>query len=197
MLNLPNIITLSRIPTMFVIVWLMYCQWRWAATLAFWIFIAAAIGDWLDGYIARKQNLISDFGKFMDALTDKILVLGLMVAFVELFSSGVFLVMALLTLCREFLVSGMRMVAATRGIVVAAERGGKTKTVMQLIAVGFLLFVPMLETDFAPFLTFPVEEYATVLHKIGYALFMVATALTVSSGVNYGLKYRRVFDPKK
>jgi CDP-diacylglycerol---glycerol-3-phosphate 3-phosphatidyltransferase len=194
-LNLPNLITLSRIPTMFIIVWLMYCEWRGAASLAFWIFIATAVGDWLDGYLARKQNLVSNFGKFMDALTDKILVIGLMVSFVSIpqYNSPLFLIMVLLTLCREFLVSGMRMVAATRGVVVAAERGGKAKTVFQLIAVGFLLFVPMLEVDLAPFLTFPVAAYAGYLHKTGYALFIIATALTVSSGVSYMRKYQQVF----
>lgn len=192
-LNLPNLITLSRIPTMFAIVWLMYCHWQGSASLAFWLFIAAAIGDWLDGYLARKQGLVSNFGKFMDALTDKILVLGLMVAFVEQYSSRIFLVMVLLTLCREFLISGMRMVAATKGVVVAAESGGKAKTVMQLIAVGFLLFVPMLEQDWAPFLSFPVADYADILNKIGLLVFIFATALTVSSGVSYALKYRRVF----
>jgi CDP-diacylglycerol--glycerol-3-phosphate 3-phosphatidyltransferase len=195
-LNLPNAITLSRIPTMFLLVALMYCQWRGAATLAFWIFIATAIGDWLDGYLARRQNLVSNFGKFMDALTDKILVIGIMVAFVEIFSSRLFLVMVLLTLCREFLVSGMRMVAATKGIVVAAERGGKAKTVFQLIAVGFLLFVPMLEVDIAPFLDFPVSEYAGHLGDIGIVLFMIATALTVISGISYARKYQQVLsDP--
>jgi CDP-diacylglycerol--glycerol-3-phosphate 3-phosphatidyltransferase len=195
-LNLPNLITLSRIPTMFLLVWLMYCEWRWAASLAFWIFIATAVGDWLDGYLARRQNLVSNFGKFMDALTDKILVLGLMVAFVSLpqYNWPPFLVMVLLTICREFLVSGMRMVAATKGVVVAAERGGKAKTLFQLIAVGFLLFVPMLETDIAPFLSFPVAEYGTFLHRTGYALFTVATVLTVTSGVSYLRKYQQVFD---
>lgn len=192
-LNLPNLITLSRIPTMFLIVWLMYCSWRGAATLAFWIFIATAVGDWLDGYLARRQNLVSNFGKFMDALTDKILVLGLMVAFVEIFDSPLFLVMVLLTLGREFLVSGMRMVAATRGVVVAAERGGKAKTLFQLIAVGFLLFVPMLTQDFAPLLDFDTSDFAIVLHRIGIGLFIVATVLTVSSGVSYLRKYREVF----
>ena len=63
-MNLPNLITLSRIPLMFVVVWLMYQTWAGAATLAFWLFIAAAIGDWLDGYLARKMGLISLFGKF-------------------------------------------------------------------------------------------------------------------------------------
>jgi CDP-diacylglycerol--glycerol-3-phosphate 3-phosphatidyltransferase len=151
------------------------------------------VGDWLDGYLARRQNLVSNFGKFMDALTDKILVIGLMVAFVELFSSALFLVMVLLTLCREFLVSGMRMVAATKGVVVAAERGGKAKTLFQLIAVGFLLFVPMLEVDIAPMLAFPVTDYAEVLNKIGYILFMIATVLTVISGISYVRKYQQVF----
>lgn len=193
-MNLPNLITLSRIPTMFVMVWLMYCTWWGAATLAFWIFIAAAVGDWLDGYLARKQNLISNFGKFMDALSDKIFVLGIMVTFVEQYDSALFLVMVLLTLCREFLVSGMRMIAATKGVVVAAESGGKTKTVMQLIAVGFLLFVPALQNDWARYLPFVTGEYGQWLHTIGQGIFIVATALTVSSGVSYGMKYRKVFD---
>jgi CDP-diacylglycerol--glycerol-3-phosphate 3-phosphatidyltransferase len=193
-MNLPNLITLSRIPTMFVIVWLMYCSWWGAATLAFWIFIASAIGDWLDGYLARKRNMVSNFGKYMDALSDKVLILGIMVTFVELYNSKLFLVMVLLTLCREFLVSGMRMIAATKGVVVSAERGGKTKTVMQLIAVGFLLFVPAMENDWARFLPFSISNYGEVLYQTGLVVFIVATALTVSSGVSYGLKYRRVFD---
>ncbi len=192
-LSLPNIITLSRIPMMFIIVGLMYCHWIGAASLAFWLFISAAIGDWLDGHLARKRNLVSNFGKFMDALTDKILVIGLMVAFVEQFDSALFLVLVLLTLCREFLISGMRMVAASKGIVVAAERSGKTKTVTQLIAVGFLLFVPMLQRDFAPLLPFPVADYASWLHQIGIGLFVLATILTVSSGITYTRKYRAVF----
>ena len=200
-MNLPNLITLSRIPTMFIIVWLMYCSWWGAATLAFWLFIVSAIGDWLDGYLARKRNLVSNFGKFMDALTDKVFVLGIMVTFVERlaaqypsgYGSVIFLVMVLLTLCREFLISGMRMIAATKGVVVSAERGGKTKTVMQLIAVGFLLFVPAMENDWARYLPFPIGDYGQWLHVTGLAIFIVATALTVNSGVNYALKYRRVF----
>jgi len=189
-MNLPNLITLSRIPTMFIIVWLMYCTWWGAATLAFWLFALSAIGDWLDGYLARKRNIVSTFGKFMDALTDKVFVLGIMVTFVEQYNSKLVLVMVLLTLCREFLISGMRMIAATKGVVVAAERGGKIKTVMQLVAVGFLLFVPAMEKDWARYLPFSGD----VLFNTGMGIFIVATALTVSSGVSYALKYRQVFD---
>jgi CDP-diacylglycerol--glycerol-3-phosphate 3-phosphatidyltransferase len=179
---------------MFIIVWLMYSTWWGAATLAFWLFIAAAIGDWLDGYLARKRNIVSNFGKFMDALTDKVFVLGIMVTFVEQYNSKLFLVMVLLTLCREFMISGMRMIAATKGVVVSAERGGKTKTVMQLIAVGFLLFVPAMENDWARYLPFAISDYAEFLYEAGLAIFIVATALTVSSGFSYAQKYRQVFD---
>src|ERR1700744_4914883 len=98
-LNLPNLITLSRIPLMFVIVGLMYCEWLGAPSLAFWLFIACAIGDGLDGYIARKRGLVSTFGKLMDALTDKIMVVGLVIALVDKHEIPVAL--ALITMSRE------------------------------------------------------------------------------------------------
>ena len=82
-MNLPNLLTLSRIPMMFVIVWLMRESFTGAATAAFVLFVIAGITDWADGYAARKLNQVSNFGILMDALTDKILVLGLMVALVE------------------------------------------------------------------------------------------------------------------
>jgi CDP-diacylglycerol--glycerol-3-phosphate 3-phosphatidyltransferase len=189
-MNLPNLLTLSRIPLMFVIVSLMQCQWRWAATLAFVLFIAGAVSDWLDGYIARKRGLVSNFGKLMDALTDKIFVLGLMIAFVVTDALPVFLV--LLILCREFLITGMRMVAASKGVVFAAERGGKQKTVTQLIAIGFLLFVPMLQTDFACFLPWDLSPFAEAMHRTGLVIFIVATFFTLWSGYRYLMKYRGV-----
>ena len=129
MWNLPNILTLSRIPMMFVIVGLMYADrafagWTGAATGAFGLFIAAAISDWLDGAIARRRGTVSNFGKFMDALTDKILVIGILVALVR-HDEDLPITFVLLTIGREFMVSGMRMVVATKGIVVAADSGGK------------------------------------------------------------------------
>ena len=121
-MNLPNAITLSRIPMMFIIVGLMFCAWPGAATLAFALFIAAALGDWLDGHLARTRGLTSNFGKLMDAMADKIMVMGIVIALVE--KREIPLVLALVTLCREFLITGMRMVAATKGVVVAADGGG-------------------------------------------------------------------------
>jgi CDP-diacylglycerol--glycerol-3-phosphate 3-phosphatidyltransferase len=188
--NLPNTITLSRIPLMFVIVALMYCGWPGAATLAFALFIAAAVGDWLDGYLARSRGLVSTFGKLMDALTDKIMVLGLVMALVDLQRISVWL--GLITLCREFLVTGMRMVAATKGVVVAADGGGKSKTVTQLIALGFLLAAPMVSRDWPRLTSWDLTGFSTAVYRIGYAIFIVGTGLAVWSGVRYVVNNRKV-----
>jgi len=183
-MNLPNLLTLARVPVMFVIVWLMYQPWVGAPSLAFWLFIAAAISDWLDGYLARKQKLVSDFGKLMDALTDKIMVIGIMVALVE--KQTLPLAYVLITLCREFMVSGMRMLAAAKGVVVPADRGGKTKTLTQLIAIGFLLAGPMVGRDWAYLLPgHNIEWFTEIVVHIGIVGFVVGTFLALWSGYRY------------
>jgi CDP-diacylglycerol--glycerol-3-phosphate 3-phosphatidyltransferase len=198
-LNLPNIITLSRIPVMFVIVWLMYCPAPGAATAAFVLFILAAVGDWLDGYIARTQGLVTSFGKLMDALADKIMVLGVVIGFVGIVhevngvnENEIPVVLALVTLCREFLVTGMRMVAASKGVIVPADRGGKSKTVTQLIALGFLLAAPMVRLDWPRFFGGDFLSFAMRVHQIGATVFWAGTALAVWSGTRYVLRYRQV-----
>jgi CDP-diacylglycerol--glycerol-3-phosphate 3-phosphatidyltransferase len=188
--NLPNSITLSRIPLMFLIVGLMYCGWVGAPTLAFAFFLAGATGDWLDGYLARKRGIVTAFGKLMDALADKIMVIGLIIALVGKQEIPVWL--ALITLCREFLVTGMRMVAATKGVVVGADRGGKSKTVTQLIALGFLLGAPMVGRDLGWLLSADTAGAADVVHRIGYWIFIVGTALAVWSGWRYIVRLKDV-----
>jgi CDP-diacylglycerol--glycerol-3-phosphate 3-phosphatidyltransferase len=182
-MNLPNAITLSRIPMMFIIVGLMFCEWPGAATLAFALFIAAAIGDWLDGHLARTRNLVSNFGKLMDAMADKVMVMGIVIALVD--KHEIPLVLALITLCREFLVTGMRMVAATKGVVVAADGGGKTKTVTLLIALGFFLGAPMLLLDGASFFHWEASGAAGYVARTGVIIFAAGTVLSVWSGYRY------------
>jgi CDP-diacylglycerol---glycerol-3-phosphate 3-phosphatidyltransferase len=182
-MNTPNIITLSRIPLMFVIVGLMYCDFTGAPSLAFWLFIIAAVGDWYDGYLARKMKIVSTFGKLMDALTDKIMVLGLVVAFVDRHTIPV--VLALITLCREFLITGMRMVASARGVVVPADGGGKAKTMTQLIALGFLIGEPMVKTDWPRFLSWDLTGFTKLVHQVGVWGFVLGTVLAVWSGSRY------------
>ena len=182
-MNLPNTITLSRIPMMFIIVGLMFCAWPGAATLAFALFIAAALGDWLDGHLARTRGLTSNFGKLMDAMADKIMVMGIVIALVE--KHEIPLILALVTLCREFLITGMRMVAASKGVVVSADGGGKTKTVTLLIALGFFLGAPMLFLDGATFFHWDASGAAGYIERIGVIVFAAGTVLSVWSGYRY------------
>lgn len=189
-MNLPNIITLSRIPLMFIIVALMYCTWPGAASLALVLFIAAAVGDWLDGYLARKRGLVSNFGKFMDAMADKIMVLGIVIAMVDRQEIPVSL--ALITLCREFLVTGVRMVAASKGVVVAADGGGKTKTVTQLIALGLLLATPMLSVDGYYVFHWDPSAFVRAVGNTGVVIFIAGTVLSVWSGYRYVARNARL-----
>jgi CDP-diacylglycerol---glycerol-3-phosphate 3-phosphatidyltransferase len=168
---------------MFVIVWLTLQSWCGAASLALLVFVAAAVSDWLDGVIARKRGLVSNFGKFMDALTDKILIIGLMVGFVERFDLP--LPFVLVTLCREFLVSGMRMVVAAKGVVVAADSGGKTKTVLQMIAIGCLLASSVVGNDVTVMVNTDLSWLAGHLHTAGLIGFVLGTYLAVWSGYRY------------
>lgn len=186
-MNLPNILTLSRIPMMFVIVWLMRVEFAGAATLAFLFFVGAGITDWLDGYYARKMKLVSNFGILMDALTDKILMLGLMIALVQQGAIEIFLV--LLILGREFMITGLRLVAATKGVVMAAESAGKQKTVTQILAVGGFLLAAVFRTDLlAAGLPYALD-IALWVQWIGRGFFWICVIMTLYSGAKYFKKY--------
>jgi CDP-diacylglycerol--glycerol-3-phosphate 3-phosphatidyltransferase len=195
-LNLPNVLTLIRMPLTFAIVALMYGTWPWAATLAFWLFIAAAVTDWLDGKLARERNIVSDFGKFTDALADKVLVIGVLIALLDLDYlrlPGVFvMLLVLVVVTREFMISGLRMMAASRGVVMAAERGGKIKTIIQLTALGFLLAEPMVARDLPRICVWPLGGVIELVHWTGLALLGVSMWFMLSSMWSYYRKYRHV-----
>jgi CDP-diacylglycerol--glycerol-3-phosphate 3-phosphatidyltransferase len=186
-MNLPNLLTLSRIPLMFIIVGLLYMNWTGAATLAFVLFVVAGVTDWLDGMVARKQGLVSTFGILMDALTDKVLMLGLMIALVDLDKISIFLV--LLILGREFMITGMRLVAATKGVVVSAERSGKQKTMTQILSIGAFLLADVVRTDLEVWLDLDLAALAQWGDWLGMGLFILATIITLTSGYNYFRKY--------
>jgi CDP-diacylglycerol--glycerol-3-phosphate 3-phosphatidyltransferase len=189
-MNLPNILTLSRIPFLFVIAVLLAVPWNGSSTLAFVCFIVAAVTDWADGHFARRYQLVSNFGKLMDALTDKILIVGLFVSLTVLGVLPVWaLYLVLLILCREFLITGLRLVAAASGVVLAAEKSGKQKTVSQMVALIFLLGAPMISQDLAAVTGADWSGLAMAIHWIGLGLFVFATVLTVSSGTRYLVKY--------
>ncbi len=189
-MNLPNFLTLSRVPILFVIVGLLYSSWHGAATLAFFLFVFGGITDWLDGYLARKRNSVSNFGKLMDALTDKILVVGMMITILAIHILPPWgLLCVLLIVCREFLVTGLRLVAASQGTVLAAEKLGKQKTVYQIIAISVLLASPAIVSDFSFWTGFNLDAFAKFIHYVGLGFFVFATVLTVYSGGKYLIKY--------
>jgi CDP-diacylglycerol--glycerol-3-phosphate 3-phosphatidyltransferase len=194
-MNLPNLLTISRVPLMFVVVGLMYADFAYAATLAFWLYIAAALTDWLDGKIARERGIVSSFGRFMDAVIDKVMVLGLMIALVnnaQNFMGYDVLAMILLLciLCREFAISGLRMAAASKGQIVEADTGGKVKTFVQLNAIGWLIGARMLQQDFG----FVGDDrgWVTGVRGFGMALYAISAVLTITSGVSYFRRHGKV-----
>ena len=203
-MNLPNLVTLSRIPGTFLIAVLLYSDFLGAATLALALFILCAISDWFDGYLARKMNKVSTFGIFVDALADKIWVLGVLIALTDrkliLPDREVIPVLILLViLTREFLITGVRLVAATRGVVVAAERGGKNKTISQIVAIIVFMIIHVLETDLNRLTPQDLKQVADgVLIYVAFSFYLIATFLTVLSGARYFLKYQHIFaEPPK
>ncbi|MDD2217043.1 MAG: CDP-diacylglycerol--glycerol-3-phosphate 3-phosphatidyltransferase [Eubacteriales bacterium] len=177
-MNLPNKLTIIRmISVPFFIVFYMF-DLRIAA---FILFVAAAFTDMLDGKIARKYNLVTNFGKIMDPLADKILVYS---AFCLMVQNGLVPAwMFIVILAREFVVSGMRTVAASEGIVIAAGMSGKIKTVLQMIAVPLLLLVGVF--------TQPTVDASIALAA---NIFLWASLImTVVSGVEYVYKNKNVF----
>ncbi len=180
---------------MFIVVGLMYANFPWAATLAFWLFIAAGLTDWIDGWLARRSNQVSAFGRFMDAMIDKVMVLGVLIALVN---GGYFqghniaaMWLLLAVLCREFSISGLRMAAASKGVVIEANSGGKIKTFTQFSAIIWLLGAHMLAQDFGD--RFGLEGMVVIkaVHWIGVVLYILSGLIAVASGLGYFCKHSR------
>ena len=185
-MNIPNWITVLRVPLLFAIAGASFLDFKGLSSLAFLLVVVGAFSDWLDGFLARRYNLISKFGKLMDALSDKIMVLG---CFVVLLSIGVLsgwegTAGILMILTREFWVTGLRALAATEGVILAADKWGKLKTGFQFASLHFLFLGEALKGDFS----FSGEIFG-IIDTFGIYCFWISTVLTVFSGIQYGRKY--------
>ena len=195
-MNLPNKITIARIVLIPLFVLFYYLtaiphNLLYAAI----IFAVAAFTDFLDGYIARKYNLVTDLGKFLDPIADKVLVLtAFMLMLTEL--NGTILpalsggICVILVIARELIVSSFRMVAASKNAVIAADKLGKIKTFSQDFAILFLL-VGRAFSDYKLLSGASVDAFG-VGYLIGYGLMIFSTLMTVISGINYLYKNRAV-----
>ncbi len=188
-MNTPNKLTVLRIILVpFFILFLLADKIPLHSLWALIVFAAASLTDLLDGKIARKQNLVTNFGKFLDPLADKVLVVSGLICFVQMGLSDAVVVVVIVA--REFLVTSLRLIAVDNGNVIAASRLGKIKTAFTMTAmVGVMLLVILSELGMLP-LGFP-------LFLVSESLLWVAVVLTIVSGVDYLVKNRSFIDPKK
>lgn len=177
-LNLPNMLSISRVFLVPVVMVFLTMRTQFGFIegvnigdlLAGLVFIIASLTDAADGYIARKKGIVTNLGKFIDPLADKIMVVAALIALVELQRIPAWIVVVIIS--REFIVTGVRMIAASEGIVIAASAGGKLKTVSQIIGIILLIFnIPL-----------------------GMPVMRVAMFLTIWSGMDYLIKSKDILD---
>jgi CDP-diacylglycerol--glycerol-3-phosphate 3-phosphatidyltransferase len=179
MKHLPNLITAARLAlTALLAFLLMLEQSKLLAVFCCLIFTVAAVTDLLDGYVARRYGAVSNLGKLIDPLADKLLVATALIMLIPLNRLPAWI--SLLILSRELLVTGLRGIASSAGIVVAASGLGKIKSITQYVGLGILIF---------PLGVLPIP----FLHELGLFLVYIALILTLWSGADYFYRLRRVF----
>ena len=175
--NVPNLLTLFRIVLIPVVCGLIYDGSPKSCLLAFLFFAIASVTDWLDGYIARKRNLVSLTGKFLDPLADKLLVMAVLVFLVALGRVDQWLVVIIIA--REISITSLRALAASEGMVIAAGEGGKLKTAFQMVGVIGLVVHYTYELDYG---------FTTIMfnfHRVGFWLLLISVVFSLTSGGEY------------
>ena len=191
-LNLPNILTILRVAiTPFFLVTILMETLPHRFLIACIIFSIASITDAIDGHLARKNNQITNFGKFLDPIADKILTTAALLAFMSMGLCNIWIVMLVLT--REFAISSVRMIAATNGVVIPANVWGKTKTVSQMV---FTIFIMLLGEVYFVVESSNVALFAKLpdLSLISNGLLWITAILTVVSGGIYLYDSRKIID---
>lgn len=201
-MNLPNKLSVIRLLLIPVIMATFYVEFPYHYVVSCALFGVAAFTDFLDGHIARKYNLITDLGKFLDSSADKVLVLTILILLLDagLLTGGVlpsFIggICVSVILAREILISCLRMVTAAKGVVMAADKLGKVKTILQDASIIFFLFAGELGEDGTLFSVIKNTDGVIVAHRIvlftGLVLFGLAIVMTVISAVHYVYVYGR------
>ena len=179
-MNLPNKLTLFRVILIPFFVFFLLAPYftGYGNYIAVTVFIVASITDFLDGHIARKRNLVTNFGKFMDPLADKLLVCSALICLIELDRLPAWIV--IIIIAREFIISGFRLIASDNGVVIAASYWGKFKTTFQMLMVIVLI----------------LDIPHPVFYWLGVILTYISLALTVISLIDYIVKNKNVLQDK-
>ena len=184
-MNLPNKLTVLRLFITAAFVVCLTVPFPFAFTAALFLFIAASVTDYLDGAIARKHGLITDFGKLMDPLADKILTAAAFICLIPFGALPAWVVIVIIA--REFLITGLRLLAGSEGVVLPAERLGKHKTGWQIATIIFFLSLLALGRDWQ---LGDAGWYSTMWSGVGGTMVGITTLLTVYSGFGYFWKNR-------
>lgn len=191
-MNLPNQLTVGRFFLTVLFVAALSSSWNWAYTAGLLLFSLASITDYADGEIARRYNLVTDFGKLMDPLVDKIMMAAAFICLVPLHAFPPWV--AIIIISREFLITGLRLLAASKGVLLPAEKLGKHKTIWQIITVlYFLVLLSVAEVERTGIID--VSAWWPLAWKWGgTALIALATGLTLYSGLGYLWKNRSLIE---
>lgn len=174
--NLPNIISILRILAAPILILLLLAPDEKTSLVAAALFVAASLTDWLDGYLARRMAVETTFGKFLDPLADKLLIVTCLIMLIPLGMVPAW--MAALIIGREIAVTGLRAMVSVQGVVIAADRLGKYKTVFQITAItALLIHYKFFGVDFQP---------------IGMAFLWIALILTIWSGIGYFIRFLKM-----
>jgi CDP-diacylglycerol--glycerol-3-phosphate 3-phosphatidyltransferase len=200
-MNLPNKLTVLRLILVPFILVVMLLPYTWYNNiLAALIFGVASFTDMLDGKIARKHGLVTDFGKFLDPLADKFMVIAAIFGIVCRYRMGnimfwLFMAMLMITVFRELAVASIRLITAKKsGVVVAADKLGKIKTVVQIVCIELALLEPLLHDLLAHF---DPTFFFYGFFALTYLSAVLAIVFTIWSGLNYILSYWKYMDPEK
>lgn len=179
-MNTPNKLTIGRMIMVPFLVLFMLTGWGGDANryICLVIFCAASITDWFDGYLARKNNLVTNFGKFMDPLADKLLVCSALICFIEQEKLAAWIV--IIIIAREFIISGFRLIAAESGVVIAANYWGKFKTVSQMVMIILLML-----------------ELPGFFRTLTEVFIWLSVALTIISLLTYIIQNKKVLSVKE
>lgn len=173
-MNIANKLTLLRIVLVPIFVAIKYSTLPYSLPISGGLFIISSLTDFLDGYLARKNNLVTKFGKFADPLADKILVSAALICLTDFQMIPAWT--AIIIIAREFTITGFRIIAASENITFAASPLGKIKTITQMISISWLLFAPYLSS------------------LMGLVIFYISVIFTILSGMDYIWKNRKVLE---